>query len=201
MVCADGQTRWVIPILATYVTDYPEQCLVSCTKYRTCCRCKANSDQLGLYVTFEPRTSKDTLKIIQQAKEAATSHLAFYQLCLDQNVGAGVLRPFWDGLPFVNIHLCMTADVLHQLHQGVLKHLIKWVERCMMSKEVDFAACRQPLEFIISRMAYLLWDRSQVLHARTWGKSCWDAWWAVIRLGRMAYEQQKPFLPCPVFQS
>ncbi|KAJ3711595.1 hypothetical protein C8R42DRAFT_543897, partial [Lentinula raphanica] len=46
MVGGDGSIRRVYPVLATYVADYPEQCLVTCTKYGTCPRCRVKANEL-----------------------------------------------------------------------------------------------------------------------------------------------------------
>jgi len=43
----DGKVRMVHPILAYYVADYPEQCLVTCSKYVTCPKCKLDDSKMG----------------------------------------------------------------------------------------------------------------------------------------------------------
>ncbi|KAJ3718882.1 hypothetical protein C8R42DRAFT_585139 [Lentinula raphanica] len=58
MVGGDGAVRRVYPLLATYVCDYPEQCLVTCTKYGTCPKCQRKADQLKLSTPGEPRTQR-----------------------------------------------------------------------------------------------------------------------------------------------
>ncbi|KIY64659.1 hypothetical protein CYLTODRAFT_358093 [Cylindrobasidium torrendii FP15055 ss-10] len=48
MVSGSGLVTTVHPILAAYVADYPEQCLVTCSKYGSCPKCQAGPDDLDL---------------------------------------------------------------------------------------------------------------------------------------------------------
>ncbi|KAJ3792209.1 hypothetical protein GGU11DRAFT_819093 [Lentinula aff. detonsa] len=108
MVGGDGAVRRVYLILTAYVADYPEQCLVTCTKYGT-------SNELELPNPGEMQKQKWTYNIIKEALHA---------LCMENDVAGGRYEPFWVEFPLVDIHCCITPDILHQLYQGVLKHLI-----------------------------------------------------------------------------
>ncbi|PPQ86457.1 hypothetical protein CVT26_011715, partial [Gymnopilus dilepis] len=35
-----------------------------------------------------------------------------------------IIDPFWKNLPYANIHRSITPDILHQLYQGIVKHLV-----------------------------------------------------------------------------
>ena len=48
------------------------------------------------------------------------------QFCKDNLVSGGIHCPFWEGFPLCDIHLSIMPDVLHQLYQGVVKHMIAW---------------------------------------------------------------------------
>jgi len=135
---SDGAICHVFPFLSCYVTDYPEQCLVTCSKYTTCVKCKAKHDALGNPKPGEDCTQKWTQNIIDDAKKAAKGKTSkFHQFCMSYNIASGVYEPFWKDFPLCNINEAMTPDILHQLYQGVLKHLIHWCQRMLGPLELD----------------------------------------------------------------
>ncbi|KAJ7778045.1 hypothetical protein DFH07DRAFT_865567 [Mycena maculata] len=66
---------------------------------------------------------------------------------------AGIHRPFWEGFPLTNISLSLTPDVLHQLYQGVFKHLISWCQSLMTEAELDARIRTLPPAFGISLLS------------------------------------------------
>ncbi|KAJ3767678.1 hypothetical protein FB446DRAFT_651756 [Lentinula raphanica] len=53
------------------------------------------------------------------------------------DIAGGNYDPFWLGFPVTDIHRCIAPDVLHQMYQGVLKYLIKWVQHIIGEEELD----------------------------------------------------------------
>ena len=138
MVGGDGAVRRVYPILATYVADYPEQCLVTCTKYGTCPKCRRKAEELERIEPGDPRRQKWTYEVIENARSASRGRpTSTHSLCMESDVAGGAYEPFWVGFPLVDIHRCVAPDVLHQLYQGVLKHVVGWVQEIMGEEELD----------------------------------------------------------------
>jgi hypothetical protein len=89
----------VFPILACYVADYPEQCLVSCTKYGTCPKCKAKADELAEIQNHARRTQQWTTHVINEANISTNTNASFRSKCMSQDVAGAVFEPFWLGFP------------------------------------------------------------------------------------------------------
>ncbi|KAK0460240.1 uncharacterized protein EV420DRAFT_1478757 [Desarmillaria tabescens] len=120
MLCTDGQTRLIYPILAAYGADYPEQCLIGCSMENRCPKCKEKAGELGDPVYSLMRDPKETVEVLKQAS-AGLEPQEF------TDWGLQPVNPFWVDLPHCNIFQCFTPDILHQLHKGVFKdHVIKW---------------------------------------------------------------------------
>ncbi|KIY60631.1 hypothetical protein CYLTODRAFT_363834 [Cylindrobasidium torrendii FP15055 ss-10] len=145
MTSGNGEVHLVHPILAAYVADYPEQCLVTCSKYGTCPKCKCGADNLHDHTTkYPPRTQTDTAQTMEDVKSKTTSASAYFEMCMENDVNGNVTTPFWTDLPYTDIHLAQTPDVLHQLYQGVILHLIKWCQTLGTEKELDRRIRRLP---------------------------------------------------------
>ncbi|KAH8977942.1 hypothetical protein EDB86DRAFT_2837195 [Lactarius hatsudake] len=112
MMSGDGVWHRCHPIFAMFVGDYPEQVLVTCT--------------------FNGRCPKSPLRDYDKASEAflladgdvRTFHSACHKTGLKP-----IFHPFWEALPLTDIFISITPNILHQMLQGVMKHLVKWLKR------------------------------------------------------------------------
>lgn len=85
----------------------------------------------------DPRTNDWTIHIIDDAKSNSSTTSAFFTSCMESEVAGGVYEPFWKGFPFCDIHLSITPHVLHQLYQGIFKHLLSWCQMMLGTDELD----------------------------------------------------------------
>ncbi|KAI6029102.1 hypothetical protein BKA83DRAFT_4461835 [Pisolithus microcarpus] len=132
MICADGYLHRVHPILAVYIADFPEQCLVACNKESRCPRCLVQSNKRGDLEDWASRSMADTLKTLNRMRKNKRSRK------FDAEGLRAVFDPFWKDLPFTNIFACLTPDILHQLHKGVFHdHLVQWCMSIVGEKEID----------------------------------------------------------------
>jgi len=137
MKSGDGVWRRCHPIFAIFVGDYPEQFLVTCTYNGRCPKCTVPLGQLGEYQTF-PRHMQSTVIDAYQLCDA-DAH-TFNRACREAGTKP-VFHPFWETLPLTDIYLSITPDILHQLLQGMVKHLVEWITEIFGAAVID-ARCR-----------------------------------------------------------
>ncbi|KAI0683028.1 hypothetical protein C8Q76DRAFT_772508 [Earliella scabrosa] len=140
LTSGDGAVRRGHPIFALYIGDYPEQLLVTCCKTGTCPKCAIAREDVG--ATTDPkRPLRDLDKVLEALEKASGSATELSQACRDAGIKP-IPRPFWLDLPFVNIFVSVTPDILHQVYQGMVKHLVSWLKIAYPPEELD-ARCRR----------------------------------------------------------
>ncbi|KAJ7722680.1 hypothetical protein B0H16DRAFT_1666226 [Mycena metata] len=99
LTSGDGVTRRGHPIYATFVGDYPEQCLITCVKTGDCPTCEVPRDELGEETTFPLRDLENILAALDTFDEGPT---IYARACKEAGIKP-IFQPFWEGLPYTNI--------------------------------------------------------------------------------------------------
>ncbi|KAF8259179.1 hypothetical protein EI94DRAFT_1617172 [Lactarius quietus] len=129
------------PVIASFIGNYPEQVLTTCTLTRDCPRCGTTNNNLGNFnpdYVHAPRDLDTSLAVLNSFKVEPAGFLRASSVIRMKPVP----HPFWLDLPFMNIYCSITPDVLHQLYQGVIKHLKTWILSICDPAEID-ARCRR----------------------------------------------------------
>lgn len=122
-------------ICAAHVGDYPEQILVIYMKSGKCPICAIPHNQSG-----DPAATCAPHKMGPVLAALNTLHLVEpgqYKLaCLAAGIKP-VQQLYWKNLLFLNIFWAITPDILHQLFQGIIQHLILWLCSLLGDEEID----------------------------------------------------------------
>ena len=134
----DGVTRRGHPLLAAHCGDHLEHIATVGCKIIDCPRCDASGPELGDFNhTYPLRCLERTLDALAKIDN---SPVDFAQACRDARIKP-IIHPYWEGLPFCNIFKAIPPDILHQLCQGLIKHLVSWIKTAYNADEID-ARCR-----------------------------------------------------------
>ena len=109
------------PILAAYIADFPEQCLVACNKENCCPCCLVELQNCGDLEECVCCSMVDMLKTLRRKRRNKQSRK------FNKEGLRPVFEPFWKDLPYTDIFICITPDILHQFHKGIFHdHLVQW---------------------------------------------------------------------------
>ena len=140
MTCADGLICCVYPILAAYVADHPEQCLITCCRENHCPRCLVPRDKCGEETLHPLRNQNITINFLSCSARGEDVPK------LEEQGVHPVPHPFWTELPHTDIFATIAPDILHQLHKGVFKdHLVAWISNIVRKMELDRQFASLPL--------------------------------------------------------
>jgi Plavaka transposase len=141
MTTGDGFTHRAHPLLACFVGDYPEQVLTTATFTGECPICPTPRDEIGEYDHDIPVVLRELEHVLDALDSFDEDPAGFLQAC--EAVGVKpIVDPFWKDLPYAHIYRSITSDTLHQLYQGVVKHVVSWIAKACEAIEVD-ARCRR----------------------------------------------------------
>ena len=129
-----GILRQCHPILASYIADYPEQVLVTGTKTKDWPKCNILANQMG--DLSAPYELQDIEAILDALTLVNSDPPLFWETCNNLRIKP-IFHPFFEQLPYVNIYQAITPDILHQLHQGVLRHLLSWLVLAYGASEIN----------------------------------------------------------------
>lgn len=135
LTSGDGARRRCHPILAAYVGDYPEQVLVAGVKSGQCPKGILDPSLFGTELPCPLRDNKVAIAALNLQDDADATAPEFVEAC--QAAGVKPIDPFWRDWPYADINQALTPDILHQLYQGVVKHLIKWLRHVYGDKAID----------------------------------------------------------------
>ena len=141
IVDGNGIRRRGHPIFALFVGDYPEQTLVAGCKYGECPKCQVVKSELGSATI--PLLARDLNATLDVLATAETDPLHYVATCREARIKP-IYHPFWENLPYSNVYTSIVPDILHQLHQGILKHLIAWLVKSYGATELDARCQRLP---------------------------------------------------------
>ncbi|KAJ7593168.1 hypothetical protein C8J56DRAFT_1013320 [Mycena floridula] len=128
-------------LYAVFIGDYPEQILTGGSKNGECPTCPTGHDTLGDFLTEASGQFRDLNAILDALAKLDTDPGSFFQSCKEAGIKP-LIDPFWKDLPFAHPYRAITPDVLHQLYQGVVKHLLAWLTEAYGPVEID-ARCRR----------------------------------------------------------
>jgi hypothetical protein len=141
MSSGDGVKRRNHPIVAAHIADYQDQVLVTGVKSGECPKCETPRDEIGSI--DNPLQPRNLGKILDALALANNDPARFTRACLEAGIKP-IYEPFWTHLPFLNIFKSITPDILHQILQGNLKHVLEWLKTIFGAAELDARCQRLP---------------------------------------------------------
>ncbi|KAG2054950.1 hypothetical protein BDR06DRAFT_883248, partial [Suillus hirtellus] len=134
MSSGDGVERHCHPLFMCFAGNYPEQLLATRVKAMECRKCDIPTEELGSNTA--PFEIHDLHAVLDALSRINNGDLVFVQACCKAGIKP-IIHPYWEDLPYANIFQAVAPDILHQLYQGLIKHLLGWLTQACGAAEID----------------------------------------------------------------
>ncbi|KAH9020914.1 hypothetical protein EDB84DRAFT_1441645 [Lactarius hengduanensis] len=141
MARGDGHLHRNHPLFAAFIGDYPEQILSTGSITGQCPTCDVDHDKLGDYDSRDTTHLRDLGSVLNIIDSFEQDPADFLRACSSVGIKP-IVDPFWKDLPYAHIFRSITPDLLHQIYQGTVKHIVRWIVKAIGAEEVD-ARCRR----------------------------------------------------------
>ena len=142
MVRGDGRLHHNHLFFAAFIGDYPEQILSTGSVTGKCPRCNVDHDSLEDYDS-QKNQLQDLVSVLDILNTFDQDSARFLRVCSFTRIKP-IVNPFWKDLLYAHIFCSITPDILHQIYQGIVKHVVSWIIGVVGAAEVD-ARCRRLL--------------------------------------------------------
>lgn len=137
MADSAGNVRLCYPQLASWICDYPEQTLITCSPANASPITTAGGANLGDPLPHPPRTFQHQMDLIRELRDSVDPrNVAAYQKAAKAKGLSGVDRPLWEFLAGYSPER-MAPDLLHGVYRFNRDHLLQWVIRLLGQEEFD----------------------------------------------------------------
>ena len=135
----NGHVQYCFTPLASYITDTPEACMLSCVRGKTSPITMAMFKQFRDNFRHEPQTGMMTIAQLRVAKSKVdpSDLTAFFReaQCFRLN---GVSEPFFLDLPLSCPSIFLTPKMVHHVHKKFWDHDVKWCLNVIGESELNF---------------------------------------------------------------
>ncbi|KAG8702831.1 hypothetical protein FRC08_003218 [Ceratobasidium sp. 394] len=140
VLCADGRYRKAYPVIRGVMLDFEEQLQMSGVMKNRCPKCLQDVEGRGSGQLGPPRTNSQTLCALHAWLEGEGRGQADQLGLRDRPVW-----PWWANIPHFDFAASLMPDLLHQLHQGMLRHLLNWSIAAAGEEMVDLYFMLMPV--------------------------------------------------------
>lgn len=134
-----GNLRYCYTPLAAWITDTPEQGLLTGTGPKVSPVMTAKSKNFGDPFRHPPHTGSVTLTTIRTvyAKQDPLDYKMFLKAIRELGLN-GILEPFWKGWPLSSPSVFLHMEPLHHFHRFCWDHDCQWCIMAVGAQELDF---------------------------------------------------------------